>query len=381
MSMNLRPLMIAGALAACVVTAAASTAPAGETDIAGLAKKVYPSVVRVEVQNHIRRVATGVVVDRDGHIVTTALISPREEKITVVTRRRPDERGRVPGLRSRDPAGRHPGQGQKPEAPRDGPRRGPRRGGLGRRREHLPRIHPRRDPGHRQLGRRGQAAPQHLGDARIVRRPGRRRERTHGRPSPGHLHRRPPGPLQVPGPGAGRSGLCLQQRRGPLVRDGHGHPRGRREVRRRPDRREGQGRARLDGGRDRCRRKGTGRNRRYRRRQSGGDGEAQGRGHRAADRRPSGRERGDPGFRSAPPPAGPGRHARGRARRQGNERQGEARRVPGLRGPSRARAPLPGPFPGRPGADGPPRDARPAIRARRSGPFDARSAPVLRLVL
>jgi serine protease Do len=85
MSTSLRPLMIAGLLAACVVAAAASTAPAGETDIAGLAKKVYPSVVRVEVQNHIRRVATGVVVDRDGHIVTTALISPREEKITVMT--------------------------------------------------------------------------------------------------------------------------------------------------------------------------------------------------------------------------------------------------------------------------------------------------------
>lgn len=85
MSTSLRPLMIASLLAASVVAAAASSAPAGETDIAGLAKKVYPSVVRVEVQNHIRRVATGVVVDRDGHIVTTALISPREEKITVVT--------------------------------------------------------------------------------------------------------------------------------------------------------------------------------------------------------------------------------------------------------------------------------------------------------
>jgi len=84
MRTSLRPVMIAGALAACVLAAAASPAPAGEKDIAGLAKKVYPSVVRVEVQNHIRRVATGVVVDREGHIVTTALVSPREEKITVV---------------------------------------------------------------------------------------------------------------------------------------------------------------------------------------------------------------------------------------------------------------------------------------------------------
>ncbi len=84
MNTSLRPLMIAGSLAACVLTAAASPAPAGERDIAGLAKKVYPSVVRVEVQNHMRRVATGVVVDKQGHIVTTALVSPREEKITVV---------------------------------------------------------------------------------------------------------------------------------------------------------------------------------------------------------------------------------------------------------------------------------------------------------
>jgi serine protease Do len=83
MKTSLRPLMIAGALAACVLAAAASPVPAGEKDIAGLAKKVYPSVVRVEVQNHMRRVATGVVMDREGHIVTTALISPREEKITV----------------------------------------------------------------------------------------------------------------------------------------------------------------------------------------------------------------------------------------------------------------------------------------------------------
>lgn len=79
-----RPLMIAGSIAACALAAAATPAPAGERDIAGLAKKVYPSVVRVEVQNHMRRIATGVVVDKDGHIVTTALVSPREEKITVV---------------------------------------------------------------------------------------------------------------------------------------------------------------------------------------------------------------------------------------------------------------------------------------------------------
>lgn len=56
-----------------------------EADITDVAKKVFPSVVRVEVQNHTRRVATGVVVEKGGYIVTTALISPREEKITVTT--------------------------------------------------------------------------------------------------------------------------------------------------------------------------------------------------------------------------------------------------------------------------------------------------------
>ena len=58
---------------------------ASEKDIADIAKKIYPSVVRVEAQNHTRRVATGVVIDKDGSIVTTALMSPRDEKITVTT--------------------------------------------------------------------------------------------------------------------------------------------------------------------------------------------------------------------------------------------------------------------------------------------------------
>jgi S1-C subfamily serine protease len=56
-----------------------------EKDIAGITKRIYPSVVRVEARNGTRRIATGVVIDKDGHILTTALISPREEKITVIT--------------------------------------------------------------------------------------------------------------------------------------------------------------------------------------------------------------------------------------------------------------------------------------------------------
>ncbi len=57
----------------------------GGQDIEGITKEIYPSVVRVEAQNQTRKVATGVVIDKSGHIVTTALISPREEKITVTT--------------------------------------------------------------------------------------------------------------------------------------------------------------------------------------------------------------------------------------------------------------------------------------------------------
>ena len=57
----------------------------GEAEIEDVTKKVYPSVVKVEVRNRIRKVATGVVIDKIGHIVTTALIYPRNEKISVIT--------------------------------------------------------------------------------------------------------------------------------------------------------------------------------------------------------------------------------------------------------------------------------------------------------
>ncbi len=50
-------------------------------------QKVYPCVVKVEASNLVRKVATGVVIDRNGHIVTTALISPRDEEIIVTTAR------------------------------------------------------------------------------------------------------------------------------------------------------------------------------------------------------------------------------------------------------------------------------------------------------
>jgi len=67
------------------LSAESSAALSGEVEIEDVTKKVYPSVVKVEVRNRIRRVATGVVIDKIGHIVTTALIYPREEKISVIT--------------------------------------------------------------------------------------------------------------------------------------------------------------------------------------------------------------------------------------------------------------------------------------------------------
>ncbi len=88
MSFRMKPVGLVMAAAVSLVMnlgAEAAGSPAPERDIAALAKKVYPSVVRVEARNGTRRIATGVVIDRDGLILTTALISPRDEKITVTT--------------------------------------------------------------------------------------------------------------------------------------------------------------------------------------------------------------------------------------------------------------------------------------------------------
>lgn len=59
--------------------------PLGFEEASEVLKKVTPSVVKVEVIDGIKRVATGVIIDRDGSIMTTALISPRREKIIVRT--------------------------------------------------------------------------------------------------------------------------------------------------------------------------------------------------------------------------------------------------------------------------------------------------------
>ena len=65
--------------------ASPSCAWAEDVEIDKITKRVYPSVVRVEARNGMRKVATGVVIDKEGHIVTTALISPHDEKLYVIT--------------------------------------------------------------------------------------------------------------------------------------------------------------------------------------------------------------------------------------------------------------------------------------------------------
>jgi len=76
-------------LAAALIAPAAESGPArpapAEQKIEDITKSVAPSVVRVEARNGMRKVATGVVLNKDGAIVTTALISPHDEEISVVT--------------------------------------------------------------------------------------------------------------------------------------------------------------------------------------------------------------------------------------------------------------------------------------------------------
>lgn len=58
--------------------------PEPDRDASDIVKKVSPAVVRVEVRDGLRKVATGVVIDKEGYIATTALISPRGEKLAVI---------------------------------------------------------------------------------------------------------------------------------------------------------------------------------------------------------------------------------------------------------------------------------------------------------
>jgi S1-C subfamily serine protease len=63
----------------------AASPAAVDDDIARITREVYPSVVRVEARDGWRKVATGVVIDKQGHIVTTALITPHDDEVFVTT--------------------------------------------------------------------------------------------------------------------------------------------------------------------------------------------------------------------------------------------------------------------------------------------------------
>ncbi|MFW6129365.1 MAG: PDZ domain-containing protein [Candidatus Aminicenantaceae bacterium] len=69
-----------------------------DVDIEDLTNKVYTSVVKVEVENGLRKVATGVVIKEGGYIVTTALISPNSEEIWIVDSRRKKSKAELLGI-------------------------------------------------------------------------------------------------------------------------------------------------------------------------------------------------------------------------------------------------------------------------------------------
>jgi serine protease Do len=88
MNRMMKKASIAGLFAVVFASASlAASAAAGIEDkkIEEITRLVSPSVVKVEARNGVFKVATGVVIDKDGTIVTTALVSPRDEKITVIT--------------------------------------------------------------------------------------------------------------------------------------------------------------------------------------------------------------------------------------------------------------------------------------------------------
>ncbi len=87
MNHRFKTLTAFAAVLAIAGSALADTRPAiDEKKVEEIIKMTAPSVVRVEVcETGIRKIATGVVIDKDGTIVTTALISPRDQRIQVTT--------------------------------------------------------------------------------------------------------------------------------------------------------------------------------------------------------------------------------------------------------------------------------------------------------
>ncbi len=88
MKVPLKTIFLFAAALALAGAARAETGKAAMIDdqkIEDITRLIAPSVVRVEARDGIRKVATGVVLDKDGFIATTALISPRDEEIWVMT--------------------------------------------------------------------------------------------------------------------------------------------------------------------------------------------------------------------------------------------------------------------------------------------------------
>ncbi|MBM3285574.1 MAG: PDZ domain-containing protein, partial [Candidatus Aminicenantes bacterium] len=85
LSLWLKTATVVTAVLAFGMAAGVRGAGLEEIAIENIARKIFPCVVKVETRNGMARVATGVVIDKDGSIVTTALLSPRDEKIIVTT--------------------------------------------------------------------------------------------------------------------------------------------------------------------------------------------------------------------------------------------------------------------------------------------------------
>jgi serine protease Do len=72
-------------LCAIPIVAAGKSSSLTGPEIEDVTEKVFPCVVKVEARNLVRKIATGIVIDKNGHIVTHALITPRDEKIFITT--------------------------------------------------------------------------------------------------------------------------------------------------------------------------------------------------------------------------------------------------------------------------------------------------------
>jgi S1-C subfamily serine protease len=56
-----------------------------EKDVRQIIKRVSPNVVRVESENGARRVATGIILDKNGYLITTALVASKGRELKVKT--------------------------------------------------------------------------------------------------------------------------------------------------------------------------------------------------------------------------------------------------------------------------------------------------------